>query len=119
VQALNPLEAKIEQTASAIHTRHPAIRQCGIGEVRALLVKIVKRVPAAERLKLLNIIDENHRASCATSDWQKEDGQFAKGLDNWLAPTKERYLTQPAVQHTAIENDYPEYTPFEARKAGN
>ena len=25
----------------------------------------------------------------------KDNGEFAKGLDNWLAPTKERFLTQP------------------------
>jgi hypothetical protein len=30
---------------------------------------------------------------CASEDWRK-DG-FAKGLENWLAPTKERYDVEP------------------------
>jgi hypothetical protein len=32
---------------------------------------------------------------CASDRWQKEDGQYVKGLKGWLAPSEERYLIEP------------------------
>ena len=104
VQELSPLEAKVEEVARAIHERHPAVRRCGIVEVRKLLTAILKRSLAADRLALLDTINENHRELCASEQWTKDGCEFAKGLDNWLAPTKERYLTQPpAAREKAAE----------------
>jgi len=95
VQVLSPLDAKIHETARAIHDRHPAVRRCGVGEVSKALAAITKRASAKDKLALLDTINENHREWCACEQWTKDGGEFSKGLDNWLAPTKERYLTQP------------------------
>jgi len=95
MEVLSPLDGKIHETARTIHERHPAVRRCGIGEVRKLLTAITSRAPAKERLSLLDAIDNNHADWCASEQWTKDGGEFAKGLDNWLAPTKERYLNVP------------------------
>lgn len=95
LEVLSPLEAILEETARAIHGRHPAVRRCGLGEVRKALAAIARRAPAADRLALLGTINENHCLWCASEQWTKDGGEFAKGLDNWLAPTKERFLAQP------------------------
>jgi hypothetical protein len=102
VQVLSPLEAKIQETARSIHGRHPAIRRCGIAEVRKSLDTICNRAKAPERLTLLDTINTNHRAWCETEQWVKDGGEFSKGLENWLAPTKERYLTAPEHQQTGV-----------------
>lgn len=86
-----PLELAIEQTASEIHRRHPAIRRCGISEVREKLRAIIRKFPTAEKIPKLNAINANHAAWCQTEKWTKDGGEYAKGLDNWLAPTKDRY----------------------------
>ncbi len=98
----SPLGGKIAGTAREIHSRHPAVRRCGPTEVRKLLETIVKRIRSADRLALLDTVNQNHRLWCASFQWTKDGGEFAKGLDNWLAPTKERYLTQPGQPSQAI-----------------
>jgi hypothetical protein len=54
-----------------------------------------KRVPRSEQLAYLDRVDRNHAALCAGEAWRKEDGQYAKGLEGWLSPTKERYEITP------------------------
>lgn len=81
--------------APQIHHRHPIQRRdCGIGTVRARLITILKRYPAPERAARATQIDFNHESWCSSDDWQKDDGEFAKGLENWLSPTKTRYEVQ-------------------------
>ncbi len=85
----------LEHISRRIHGRHPAIRRCGITAVKKELAAIARRVPAAERIALLHRVDRIHAAWCACTDWLKENGQYAKGLENWLAPTKERWNEAP------------------------
>jgi hypothetical protein len=97
-----PFESAIGKAAAEIHDRHPAVRRCGPGEVQKLLRAIAGRVRSPDRLKLLDTINENHRQWCASHQWTKDGGEFSKGLDNWLAPTKERYLTRPGKASPAM-----------------
>jgi hypothetical protein len=89
------VETELDQVAQRIHTRHPAVRRCGIGEVKRLLRTIARQVPAAKRIDRFHWVDKNHTAWCASPEWRKDNGQYAKGLDNWLAPTKERWNEPP------------------------
>jgi len=89
------LEAELDQVARRIHARHPAIRRCGIAEVKKLLRGILRRFPLADRLATLNRVDRNHEAWCGDSEWQKDGGQFSKGLGNWLAPFRDRWDEPP------------------------
>lgn len=86
------VEKLADTYAPGIVQRHPVQRRdCGVGTVRAKLVSILKRYPAAERAGRAQQIDFNHESWCSSEDWQKDDGVFAKSLENWLAPTKTRY----------------------------
>lgn len=82
------------EIATRIHDRHPALRRCGLKEVADKLRTIAKQVPAKERIDRLCEIEKCHADWCDHPDWQKEGGQYAKGLDNWLAPTKGRFNAQ-------------------------
>lgn len=88
------VEVALAEVATRIHERHPKPRRGGIGEVRTRLRTIAQRFPAGERLDALIAVDENHEQWCATADWQKEGGQYAKGLSNWLAPSMERWKAE-------------------------
>jgi hypothetical protein len=85
----------LDQVARRIHGRHPAIRRCGMAVVKAQLRGIARRTAPTERIDLLHQVDQNHAAWCAWPGWRNDDGQYAKGLENWLAPTKERWNEPP------------------------
>jgi hypothetical protein len=89
------IESAIAIAAGRIHARHPEIRRCGIAEVKTHLRAILRREAPSKRLEVLRRIDDNHAGWCDTPDWQKENGQYAKGLGNWLAPTKGRWDESP------------------------
>ena len=59
------------------------------------------------RAEALRKVDANHQAWCETPDWRKESGQYAKGLANWLAPTKERWSEPPP--DSELIDDGPQY----------
>ena len=88
----------IAEAASRIHGRHPARRKCSLAEVRQRLKAILLKDHQKERAGHLARIDANHANWCRTYDWTKEDGEFAKGLDNWLAPTKGRFDEPPPAE---------------------
>jgi hypothetical protein len=90
-------ETELDAVAVRIHGRHPAVRRCGLGEVKTHLRAIARGVPDGERLDLLRKVDANHTGWCDTEDWSKEAGQYAKGLANWLAPGKQRFIEAPPV----------------------
>jgi hypothetical protein len=88
----------VHRLAERIHSRHPKVRRdIGVAQVERKLTAILRHqlVPVHEREAYLERIDRNHAALCASEAWQKDSGQFAKGLENWLAPTNERYLCGP------------------------
>jgi hypothetical protein len=91
------LETVLEEVSRRIHERHPAVRRCGIGVVKAQLKAIARRVAPAARVDLLHRVEQNHAAWCAWPGWCNDDGLYAKGLENWLAPTKERWNEPPPV----------------------
>lgn len=97
------LETQITEVAQRIHDRHPAIRRdIGVGAVTKRLSAIAKRIPPIERLAEIAAIDERHAAWCESADWLKDGGQFAKGLNNWLSPTMERWKEAPPAESTAL-----------------
>jgi hypothetical protein len=59
---------------------------------------ILNRVPAKDRPDRLCEIEATHAAWCATDSWQEQDGKYAKGLANWLAPTEGRFDESPPDQ---------------------
>jgi uncharacterized protein YdaU (DUF1376 family) len=106
-------DSALHEAAVRIRDRHPAPRRCGIGEVVSQLRAILRRHPAAEQVSLLERIEANHASYCSSDQWQREGGIYAKGLDNWLAPTKGRWES-PAGAHgrptkVAVESDLPSF----------
>jgi hypothetical protein len=88
----------VQRIAGRNHARHQNERRdIGVGEVARKLDAILKRqhVSASEQEAYLEQIDRVHASMCQSEAWRKDGGQFATGLENWLAPTKERYLTEP------------------------
>jgi hypothetical protein len=97
---LQPYEGVLEEVSESIHARHPrgnGRRDASVGVVAKKLASILKhkRIPADECETYLRRIDRIHKAMCASDDWCKEDGRFAKSLRNYLAPTEELYDVEP------------------------
>jgi len=95
------LDTTMDRVAQSIHGRHPAVRRdCGAAAVRKKLVAILKHksVPSSERVSFLQALDETHGRMCLSPQWTKDGGAFAKSLENWLAPTMERYEAAPTAQ---------------------
>lgn len=104
--ALDPVKEALLRIAGEIQSRHPPIhRDLGREGVYGKLMAIMKykkvRKPnwEAEGEK----INKNHKGACASYEWSKEDGQYAKGLTNWLAPTMGRY----ELSNTASDTLFP------------
>jgi hypothetical protein len=89
-------DVELEQIATRIHQRHPAPRRCPRSEVLSRLKAILRKQPTAKRRPVMLLIDSNHALYCESEQWTKDSGEFAKGLDNWLAPTKGRWEDPPA-----------------------
>jgi hypothetical protein len=100
------VEAVLAEVAANIHARHPAIRRCGPSEVRHQLRVIARKEKASGRIDLLREIDQHHAGWCDSPQWQKDGGQYANGLANWLAPTKERWR-DPPPEPEYREPEYP------------
>ena len=100
------LEVRIDEVAKEMTARHPKRRSCGPAEARKLLGRIVQRVPAAERLSILSQVAENHAAWCNSPEWKKDNGEYAKALANWLAPTEERYRVAPKSDDDEVYYSY-------------
>jgi len=98
------LDITLDRIAESIQARHPAVRRdCGAAAVRKKLIAILKHkfVPSSERMSYLRALDETHGRMCASSQWTKDGGEFAKSLENWLAPTMERYEAASTPQVAA------------------
>ncbi len=50
----------------------------------------MKKGGAFTELELLHEINAYHAGKCSSVDWTKDGGEFAKSLENWLAPTMDR-----------------------------
>ena len=91
------------ETAQRLCSRHPAKRRCSVSEAVKRLRAIIGKLPKHEQAEKLAAIDRNHEAWCATEQWQKEGGEYAKGLANWLSPTEGRYDLQPPARASPVE----------------
>lgn len=83
--------------ANAIHARHPACRRdISANQTAKTLTAILRhnKIAKAKQDEYLAALDAEHERHCNSDDWQKEDGQYAKALGNYLAPTKGRYEPQ-------------------------
>jgi len=88
------LDLVLDRVSQSIHARHPGGRRdCSATIVRKKLATILKYqgIARADQIAYVERIDRNHASMCATEGWMKNGGEFAKGLENWLAPTMERY----------------------------
>jgi hypothetical protein len=75
--------------------------------VKNQLRAIARRAAPEKRIEALHAVDRNHAGWCATSDWRKDGGQYAKGLENWLAPTKERWCEPPPRGNNSVDPEPP------------
>jgi uncharacterized protein YdaU (DUF1376 family) len=107
-----PYQAMLEQVAHSIHGRRPSTfgrRDLGVAAVEKKLRAILKhkQTSVKECEEYLRRIDENHAAICATESWQRDGGQFAKSLRNYLSPTEERYEIETAVLQNGHRHEPP------------
>jgi uncharacterized protein YdaU (DUF1376 family) len=102
VKQMSELDLCIERVAGEICSRHPKERTIGQAEARRLLHAIAGRVVYAKRLERIELVNRNHEGWCTSLDWQKDEGHYAKGLANWLAPTMERYLQEPPTLEDSV-----------------
>jgi hypothetical protein len=94
VKAPNEFDRVVEECAQHIHNRHPlARRDIGVKSVEKQLRSIARLKPA-DQIETIRTVEHNHESHCATWEWKKDGGQFAKGLENWLAPTKGRWAVE-------------------------
>lgn len=92
---VSPIERRVGEVSASIKSRHPALRSASEKRIADLLKQCIRRVSVHERIAMLDTIDEIHALWCATDGWIQDDGQYAKSIENYLAPTKERYLQRP------------------------
>lgn len=97
VREMSEFDLAILRTVRNLHNRHPAVRSCGPKEIEKQLRLICNKFPASQRVSMLVDIDGNHTAWCDSDDWRKEGGQWCKALNNWLAPSMDRWNTRPQV----------------------
>ncbi len=99
-------ETALAEVAAAIHSRHPKPRRdASKNSVANLLRRIIcSKLPEHDRLKMLDTINETHSGWCSTSQWADEGGRYAKGLEKWLASTKERWDVAPPLPFEATES---------------
>lgn len=94
-------DSAVAAAAATIHARHPAgpRRDISANAVAKALTKILrhKHVTMRNVPEMVGEIVRVHAAWCATESWQKDGGEFAKGLENWLCASKGRYETAPVV----------------------
>jgi hypothetical protein len=103
------LDEAIERNAKRVHGNHPRLRRdIGSGQVATRLRAICRRkhLSGAEAALYLDALAERHELFCASREWCKDGGEFAKSLANWLAPSMERYDQDPPVS-AAIADDDP------------
>lgn len=101
----DPLDTAISDACGKMKAAHPPVRSCGLAEIRKKLQAIVNHRPALDhappgrklerQLWLIETIVRNHAGWCATEQWRKDNGEYAKGLGNWLAHTMLLYLGEP------------------------
>jgi len=91
------VEKVIEGIARSILARHPRKRNgsMSVNAVAKALRLIVRDLELPDKVPKLLSVDANHEACCLQFDWQKQGGMYAKGLDNWLAPTMDRFDSKP------------------------
>jgi hypothetical protein len=97
-------ENLIQETAQRIHDRHPAVRRCSVKEIKKYLTAILKPVPKGERAERLAGIERRHALRCASEQWTKNGGEYAKGLANYLAPTMGRFDEDPGPNGASQQN---------------
>ena len=93
--------AALLRIAGEIHGRHPnehGRRDIGVGGVVKKLEAIAKhkKLSGVDRVAEWENINAKHADACRSEQWRKNDGEFAKSLVNWLAPTVERYEADSA-----------------------
>lgn len=98
----------LQLVARSIYERHPTEyqrRDCSLSTVEKKLEAILKhkRLPEEKCAAYLLQIDRNHAGLCASAEWQKDNSQFARALENYLAPTKERYDVEPTASARRTE----------------
>jgi hypothetical protein len=104
INAQAPIEEALQRNSGKIHMEHPPPRRdIGKGQVKTRLKEILrhKHLSGAEAIGYLDELGERHSRWCGSDQWAKNGGEYAKGLNNWLAPTIERYEQEPAPQGQA------------------
>ena len=94
-------EERIELVASSIYERHPSHRRCSVSMIKTKLRLIAKRSPKEAREERLGFIDANHKKWCAY--WATKDQEYVKSLENWLAPTMNRFDEDPPTSKVEPE----------------
>lgn len=79
------VKTQIEEVTSRLFERHPKRRSSSRDVIRKKLESICRSIPADDRLTKLQDIDATHGKWCLSWDWQKENGQYVKGISNWLS----------------------------------
>jgi hypothetical protein len=103
---ISPFETELNQIASRMYERHPELRRCSERIIKSKLRAIAKKSPSAERINRIRAIDISHAAWCLY--WALDDGRFAKGLENWLAPTMGRFdEPAPGVKSNGLGRPSP------------
>jgi len=96
-ERVSALESSVLSIAQRMYDRHPPVRRCSITVIQKQLRAIVRKISSVPlKIAKLEQVDKSHDEWCACSDWTKDDGQYAKGLDNWLAPSLARWEVPPA-----------------------
>ena len=96
------VETVIANISKNILARHPKMRNgsMSVNTVAKALRLIVRELELVDKIPRLLSIDENHAACCSQFEWQKDGGKFANGLNNWLAPTMDRFDSRPDLDQS-------------------
>jgi hypothetical protein len=95
---------EVEWLAERLIARHPRMRRCGPKEAKDKIRTILRKRPKAEWRAYAEQIDKAHEMECRSDQWRKADGEYAKGLSNWLSPTMGRFEAA-LVEHAEVMDE--------------
>lgn len=116
------IQSAVDSVVSLIRDRHPKRRR-DIGEktIEKHLLAAVRRKKlysdskANQAVFFLWALCNRHERMCGSAQWLKEDGEFAKGLNNWLGSPKEFYEEEPPPESGVRPRDGPKDKKARAR----
>jgi hypothetical protein len=66
--------------------------------VKKKLHPVFAKIVKSEQPGLSDQIDREHDSMCSSEQWQKNGGEYAKGLKNWISANADRWASDDPIE---------------------